>query len=32
VTVRHFNFTVTDDDAGLRLDQLLAKRVPELSR
>ena len=32
MTVRHFNFTVTDDDAGLRLDQLLAKRVPELSR
>jgi 23S rRNA pseudouridine1911/1915/1917 synthase len=32
VAVRHFAFTVTDDDAGLRLDQLLAKRVPELSR
>lgn len=32
VTVRHFSFTVNPDDAGLRLDQLLAKRVPELSR
>ena len=32
MTVRHFSFTVAPDDAGLRLDQLLAKRVPELSR
>lgn len=29
---RHFRFTVASDDAGLRIDQLLAKRVPELSR
>jgi 23S rRNA pseudouridine1911/1915/1917 synthase len=32
VTARHISFTVAPDDAGLRLDQLLAKRVPELSR
>jgi 23S rRNA pseudouridine1911/1915/1917 synthase len=32
VTVRHVSFTVAPDDAGLRLDQLLAKRVPGLSR
>lgn len=32
VTARHFSFTVAPDDAGLRLDQLLAKRVPGLSR
>ena len=32
VTVKHFSFTVAPDDADLRLDQLLAKRVPGLSR
>ena len=32
MTVQHFSFTVAPDDAGLRLDQLLAKRVPGLSR
>jgi 23S rRNA pseudouridine1911/1915/1917 synthase len=32
VTVRHISFTVAPDDEGLRLDQLLAKRVPGLSR
>jgi 23S rRNA pseudouridine1911/1915/1917 synthase len=32
VTVQHFSFTVSPEDAGLRLDQLLAKRVPGLSR
>lgn len=32
VTVRHVSFTVDPDDTGLRLDQLLAKRVPGLSR
>jgi len=32
VTVQHFSFTVGPEDAGLRLDQLLAKRVPGLSR
>jgi 23S rRNA pseudouridine1911/1915/1917 synthase len=32
VTVKNFSFTVAPDDAGLRLDQLLAKRVPGLSR
>lgn len=32
MTVRPFNFIVAPDDAGLRLDQLLAKRVPGLSR
>lgn len=32
MTVQHFSFTVGPEDAGLRLDQLLAKRVPGLSR
>jgi RluA family pseudouridine synthase len=32
VTVQHFSFTVAPEDAGIRLDQLLAKRVPGLSR
>ena len=32
MAARHFRFTVASEDAGLRLDQLLAKRVPELSR
>lgn len=32
MTVRPYSFTVAQDDAGLRLDQLLAKRVPGLSR
>jgi 23S rRNA pseudouridine1911/1915/1917 synthase len=32
VPARHVRFTVAPDDAGLRLDQLLAKRVPGLSR
>jgi 23S rRNA pseudouridine1911/1915/1917 synthase len=32
VPVRHTSFLVAPEDAGLRLDQLLAKRVPELSR
>jgi 23S rRNA pseudouridine1911/1915/1917 synthase len=32
VPARPTRFTVAPEDAGLRLDQLLAKRVPELSR
>jgi 23S rRNA pseudouridine1911/1915/1917 synthase len=32
VAARPIRFTVSPEDAGLRLDQLLAKRVPELSR
>ncbi len=32
VSPRQVSFTVSPDDAGLRLDQLLAKRVPGLSR
>ncbi len=32
VSARHFSFTVAPEDATLRLDQLLAKRVPGLSR
>jgi 23S rRNA pseudouridine1911/1915/1917 synthase len=32
VPAQRFTFTVSPDDAGLRLDQLLAKHVPELSR
>lgn len=32
MTARQISFTVAADDAGLRLDQLIAKRVPELSR
>jgi 23S rRNA pseudouridine1911/1915/1917 synthase len=32
VTARHFSFTVPPEDAGMRIDQLLAKRVPGLSR
>jgi 23S rRNA pseudouridine1911/1915/1917 synthase len=32
VSAQHFSFTVPDEDAGLRIDQLLAKRVPGLSR
>lgn len=32
VAPQHYTFRVSPEDAGLRLDQLLAKRVPELSR
>jgi 23S rRNA pseudouridine1911/1915/1917 synthase len=32
VSARHFSFTVTPEDAGLRIDQLVAKHVPGLSR
>ena len=32
MAARPIRFTVAPEDAGLRLDQLLAKRVPELSR
>jgi len=32
VAAKHVRFTVAPHDAGLRLDQLLAKRVPGLSR
>lgn len=32
MSARRFTFTVAPEDAGLRLDQLLAKRVPGMSR